>query len=1346
MPNHSSSFSSAHRNVSLHSSTQIADPQHIDSSSGPHSRVASSKSQSSAAKTDDFNSWSESSNTSASGDNGFTTAPGEPSQHRFWATVPPCTANPTPGSDSASIHTSLEEAPDGLSQLVVHNRIPTQAPGNDTAASEQMHADWNTMLVPAPHLLLHQPGSRSQVGIPGIMGRDHQSRILFVSLLESYCRTYDDDPLRNRRLFFAICRTLYSMGIIGKEYVDEMSSIRATYSDAFRQLVAKAQASLDMYKQHDIETGIRSLMAGVADESSESLGPDQLESSGGGWSASDQGAEPDQTDDVFERVRMQRRESAGVADRCVAGHQAAAATGVPIMPLRAKSRRNTVSNFGNPSTSHAPRSLSYKHSYPRTYRQHSAHQGGSLQAYGSNANVNANNSAPTTFESMIIDMQRSRYHDDFIQLQCLGKGGFGKVYEVRNKLDARRYAVKQIKIKGEITAEKTLREIKTLAHLDHPNIVRYYSSWIEVTKLRKRTSYNSKDSGNGILGIVASPPPLPQSSAMSQQSQHQGFRHRHAAAAAADHMTDDNSSFALSSDDEVSFCLAEQQQQDGCFEMSLTGDGEGQKAQPVEDSALESLDETSGYSLWRTANYQDIAIDDENAGFDVRERDAGRQDDSNNSSSSSSSGSSCQISFVDFGGNDTDNDVVFVAGGDFSDSHDDDDDDGDDDDEVARSDGNKEAGDMKLEDKNGSVSCPSTAVCGANSCPGEQNNNNNDDEQKVATTNGSRGHVRRKSVHVVGGTYIDDEYGAKNYIRKISRSPQGLYDDGSFASAGQQARSLPSQGMAIPGMSDGGQTLVAETSLFVQMQLCQTTLQEFLMQRNERIASRQASANSSASLEKHPADGDYRTATSISDPAADWCAKREHDLLIDPVMNIRLFRAIVEGVKYFHNRGVIHRDLKGANVFLDIVYSDSGGNPISRGGSGIGRPDVSTAQAYQQSQQPGLSSVHPLSRVMHAGGGGLVSVHSDVWDAVDGGNLKEKIGVVATSEYDERNSATSAPVSMVPGDPLLDNTDGAGAGDVAAIGAMETRKVDWDSIFESILAHRSIDGTAHGNGFGDKARCASDGSDSDAGDNEGDKGGARRGNPPSSVRKKPSTAYMSPVLPPAVSFIPRIGDFGLATKATLGIRTSGDEYAFIGNSRGVSTRQSSSGSSRNSSASSTPSGSNKNSQSKKQQQQQAAMAAGSTECCWDTRRTSNVGTITYAAPEQLSDKATDYSEKADIYSLGIIFFELYYPFATAMERIAVIRDLRRGVFPPQFLQMWPKEAALILQLMDADPTKRPSAKEILAFDLIDVPTLESAQLKREVIMLRQQLRVANQRNEELGLRVRELERIVDMSI
>ncbi|KAJ1845586.1 3-hydroxyisobutyryl-CoA hydrolase, partial [Coemansia sp. RSA 2703] len=205
-----------------------------------------------------------------------------------------------------------------------------------------------------------------------------------------------------------------------------------------------------------------------------------------------------------------------------------------------------------------------------------------------------------------------------------------------------------------------------------------------------------------------------------------------------------------------------------------------------------------------------------------------------------------------------------------------------------------------------------------------------------------------------------------------------------------------------------------------------------------------------------------------------------------------------------------------------------------------------------------------------------------------------------------------------------------------------------------------------------------------------------------------------PMVPraPMVTFIPRIGDFGLATKATLGIRPSaGGKYAFIGDDAAEDSPCT------------------------------GTDAPSSSEC-----RTSNVGTITYAAPEQLSQQqqqqTNGYNEKADIYSLGIIFFELYYAFSTAMERVSVIKELRQGVFPANFVNMWPKEAALILRLMDPDPDKRPSAREILAMDLIDVPSLESAQLKKEVLALKQQLYQANQRNEELGMRVRELERII----
>ena len=40
------------------------------------------------------------------------------------------------------------------------------------------------------------------------------------------------------------------------------------------------------------------------------------------------------------------------------------------------------------------------------------------------------------------------------------------------------------------------------------------------------------------------------------------------------------------------------------------------------------------------------------------------------------------------------------------------------------------------------------------------------------------------------------------------------------------------------------------------------------------------------------------------------------------------------------------------------------------------------------------------------------------------------------------------------------------------------------------------------------------------------------------------------------------------------------------------------------------------------------------------------------SPEQMS--GIKYDEKVDIFSLGVIFFELHYPFDTEMERVQVV--------------------------------------------------------------------------------------------
>lgn len=68
----------------------------------------------------------------------------------------------------------------------------------------------------------------------------------------------------------------------------------------------------------------------------------------------------------------------------------------------------------------------------------------------------------------------------------LGKGGFGEVVSVRNRLDGRIYAIKKIRLKRKFKA-KIIREVKMLSRLYHKNIIRYYQSWIEVEALDSAT-------------------------------------------------------------------------------------------------------------------------------------------------------------------------------------------------------------------------------------------------------------------------------------------------------------------------------------------------------------------------------------------------------------------------------------------------------------------------------------------------------------------------------------------------------------------------------------------------------------------------------------------------------------------------------------------------------------------------------------------------------------------------------------------------------------------------------------------------------------------------------------------
>lgn len=77
--------------------------------------------------------------------------------------------------------------------------------------------------------------------------------------------------------------------------------------------------------------------------------------------------------------------------------------------------------------------------------------------------------------------------NNYQDIKLIGSGGFSNVYQVFNDLDNNKYAIKKIGILSDFY--ETVKEIRTMAILNHPNIVRYYTSWIEVKNTNKKLEY-----------------------------------------------------------------------------------------------------------------------------------------------------------------------------------------------------------------------------------------------------------------------------------------------------------------------------------------------------------------------------------------------------------------------------------------------------------------------------------------------------------------------------------------------------------------------------------------------------------------------------------------------------------------------------------------------------------------------------------------------------------------------------------------------------------------------------------------------------------------------------------------
>lgn len=110
-----------------------------------------------------------------------------------------------------------------------------------------------------------------------------------------------------------------------------------------------------------------------------------------------------------------------------------------------------------------------------------------------------------------------------------------------------------------------------------------------------------------------------------------------------------------------------------------------------------------------------------------------------------------------------------------------------------------------------------------------------------------------------------------------------------------------------------------------------------------------------------------------------------------------------------------------------------------------------------------------------------------------------------------------------------------------------------------------------------------------------------------------------------------------------------------------------------------------------------------------------IGTANYIAPEVLSD--TRYTTKADLYSLGIILFEMCYPaMRTGTERGLVLGKLRgqQPVFPSDFdREKFAKFVPIIEQLLRHNPDDRPSASQLISSGIL--PDSATIKMIEEVI-------------------------------
>lgn len=492
----------------------------------------------------------------------------------------------------------------------------------------------------------------------------------------------------------------------------------------------------------------------------------------------------------------------------------------------------------------------------------------------------------------MFDNDPTRYKHDFVEICKLGKGGFASVFKARNKLDGIEYAIKKIRLRGgaKVRYEKIFREIKFLARLDHKNVIRYYSSWLEHADypMTKREIYGSGfldskadldddyddeygdeddyDTNTMSLCDDASLPNRPRRKSIDYFGPHSEQHGDHP--------------------DELSMGIVFGEEEDSAGDIDFDESGKGfsdldDAGHPIEfighvgssDSLpaqrvtkLASTDMERTHSASSTLTSRNIptirnathgrkhkspSVSQEMQGkplaWELSERGAGNEVNADQSSHQSSSHSfSALSSSIE---------------------------------EIQRSLPNSYSG----------------SGLGSRYQHSQDHSLENLQDERVFYPFSFPKQPNRADF--IGGGLGE------------------LHGVGSSRSGADSHRSL---------RNNTGQMITRDLTLFIHMQLCQTTLQDYLVYRNERpsepwksrpgLAKRPSKSDRFGILSSSSDQADQKTHSTPGSPLEQTC----HKDLVDPAVNQHIFRAIVEGVAYIHGQDMIHRDLKPGNIFLGL--------------------------------------------------------------------------------------------------------------------------------------------------------------------------------------------------------------------------------------------------------------------------------------------------------------------------------------------------------------------------------------------------------------------------------------------